>query len=84
MIIDRDQSRNDYLLSKSQLIELPVAIIQHEALYTNKSPLTIAIKATESIENYDDLSIDTVVGLRKMAKQLVELTRNESLDNIKV
>ncbi|MDC1406686.1 hypothetical protein N8314_03975 [Akkermansiaceae bacterium] len=65
----------------SVIIELPVATIQHQALYTNKSPLTIAIKSIRAIENYNELSIDTRHGMFKMAEQLVDMTRNESLDN---
>ena len=66
------------------LIELPVATIQHMALYTNLSSLEIATKTTESIENYNQISIDTKLATVKMAEQLVTMTRNVSLDNTKV
>ena len=87
MIIDRDKARNAYLDSKEPIfkrsepiIELQTAHIMHQAMYTNKSSLTIAINVTRSIENYNQLGIDTRLGMIKMAKQLVIMTRNTNLD----
>ena len=83
MIIDRDKARNDYLFSHKPMIELPVATIQHMALYTALLPFEIAIKSIKSIENYNDIRLDTRYGMVKMAEQLVELTRNTDHDNTK-
>lgn len=80
MIIDRDKARNDYLFSHRPIIELPVAQIQHLALYTNRLPLNIAIESVKSIENYNDLSVDIQSATVNMAKQLVKLTRYTTLD----
>ena len=87
MIIDRDKARNSYLFATREqrvskpeplgTIELPVAAIQQLALYTDMSPLNIAIHL---IVNDNDDDIDTIRNMRKMTQELVILTRNTKLD----